>query len=183
MSFELVPAFEDFAADHPAGSMSHWMASVISSSPRDEGSMAATPRGSASNRYTPTSARSDGGSPASRRGGRRGPSPSSSATPNRCGSGPRLRRIWATGAAGSPSSVGPAPPPGQPRSARRTRCTPCLIRLSPRYMTKSSSPRNSQAISTQWARPRARPGEERDLEPPPGTVADRRQDLGACRRR
>ena len=29
----------------------------------------------------------------------------------------------------------------------------CCSRLSPRYMTKSSSPRKSRAISTQWARP------------------------------
>ena len=44
-------------------SISHWMASVISSSPRADGSIAATASWIVgSNRYTPTSARSDGGS-------------------------------------------------------------------------------------------------------------------------
>ena len=32
-------------------------------------------------------------------------------------------------------------------------CSPCSSMLSPRYMTKSSWPRNSRATRTQWANP------------------------------
>ena len=98
-----------------------------------------------SNRYTPTSARSDGGS---------------------AGFSTR-RTTWP-----SASSVGDAEPVrighllqqdlGRRRRRRRSRAASnadtnaarsCSSRLSPRYITKSSSPRNSRAISTQWARP------------------------------
>ena len=57
------PAGEQLGAHPVAGVISHWMASVISSSPRAEGAIARTASWIVgSNRYTPTRARSDGGS-------------------------------------------------------------------------------------------------------------------------
>ena len=56
----------------------------------------------------------------------------------------------------------------------------CWSMLSPRYMTKSSSPRKSRAISTQWARPERRVlGDVGDVDTEPGPVADRGPDLVA----
>ena len=60
----------------------------------------------------------------------------------------------------------------------------CCSMLSPRYMTKSSSPRKSRAISTQCASPSGRVLRDvGDLDAEPGAVADRGLDLGARRRR
>ena len=47
----------------------------------------------------------------------------------------------------------PRRPPGAASKASANSLTPWRRRLSPRYITKSSSPRKSPAISTQWARP------------------------------
>ena len=56
--------------------------------------------------------------------------------------------------------------------------SPCWSMLSPRYITKSSSPRKSRAISTQCARPERRVlAEVGDVGAPPGAVADRGHDL------
>ena len=76
--------------------ISRWIASVISSSPRALGTMVSmASKMRAENMYTPTSARSEGGCSgfSTRRTTR---SPSSSATPNRCGSGTRASRIIAS---------------------------------------------------------------------------------------
>ena len=66
------------------------------------------------------------------------------AIPKRCGSGTCLSRIWAAGGSAPARAVS---------NAATNAARSCSSRLSPRYMTKSSSPRKSRAISTQWARP------------------------------
>src|SRR5262245_36292048 len=66
-------------------------------------------------------------------------SPSSTATPNRSGSGTLARKICADGRWRSTCSTNDFSP------SSRT--------LSPRYMTNGSSPTNSSAVSTAWARP------------------------------
>ena len=129
------------------GRSSHWMASVISSSPRADGSIAAHRVVDRAGR-TGTRRRAPGptaGRPASRRAARRRRRRRASAMPKRCGSGTCLSRICAAG--------GSSPARGPPRRRATNAPRSCSSRLSPRYITKSSSPRKSRAMSTQWARP------------------------------
>ena len=67
------------------------------------------------------------------------PAPSSSATPNCRGSVTAVSKMCASGRDARNSSTTPAIPP--------------TMKLSPRYITKSSSPRNSRATSTACASP------------------------------
>ena len=116
------------------------MASVISSSPRPDGVSAATASCTAGvNRYTPTSARSLLGCSGFSSKPTSTPAPSSSATPNCRGSATEVSMIWASGLAARNSSTSAVIPP--------------TMKLSPRYMTKSSSPRNSLATRTACASP------------------------------
>ena len=107
------------------------------------------------------------------------PSSSSSATPNRCGSGTALSRIWAPGAGRRLVQGEGQGRAGRSASKRATKSLRlCSSRLSPRYMTKSSEPRKSRAIRTAWARPRgAGLREIGDLQAPRGAIPDRGLDL------
>ena len=78
------------------------------------------------------------------------PSASSVAMPKRCGSGTCFSRIWATG--------GSADGARRLERRRRTATRSCSSRLSPRYITKSSSPRNSRAIARSGRGRAVRPG-------------------------
>ena len=121
-------------------SMRSWMASVISSSLRKLGLMRLTDSKIAGlNRYTPTSARSLFGSFGFSMSRTTRPF-SSSATPNICGSGTCASRICAAGRSRWNSSTNGA--------------MPLLSRLSPRYITNGSWPRNPSLMSTACARPR-----------------------------
>ena len=80
---------------------SHWIASVISSSPRHDGASPATASCTAGvNRYTPTSARSLFGCCGFSSRPTSWPAPSSSATPNCRGSATEVSMMWASGLAG-----------------------------------------------------------------------------------
>ena len=119
--------------------MSHWIASVISSSPRHEGlSVSAASTIESSNRYTPTSARSLTNSFgfSTKRTTR---SPSSTATPNRSGSRTRARKICASGRVRSNSST--------------NRLSPSSSTLSPRYIRNGWPATKSRAVRTACARP------------------------------
>ena len=89
-------------------SSSHWIASVISSSPRADGGIARTASWiSGEKRYTPTSARSDGGSAGFSTSCTMSPCTSNAATPKLRGSSTCASRICATGGSRcSPSSGG-----------------------------------------------------------------------------
>ncbi len=146
--------------------MSHWIASVISYSPRHDGSsVSAASRIESSNRYTPTSARSltyDAGF-STRRTTR---SPSSTATPNRSGSGTCARKIWASGRVRSNSST--------------NRPSPSSSTLSPRYIRNGWPATKSRAVRTACARPERRLLlDVGDRESPRRAVSDRGADLVA----
>ena len=111
---------------------------------------------------------------------------SSSAMPKRCGSGTCFSRICADGRLGRRRAAS---------NAATNAARSCSSRLSPRYITKSSSPRKSLAISTQCASPsgaswgmkvisapEVRAVAERSHHLGPG-VADDHADLGDARRR
>jgi hypothetical protein len=120
--------------------MSHAIASVISSSFRHEGLSWATASWMAGvNMYTPTRARSLFGCWGFSSSPTTLPLSSSSATPNARGSVTRVSMICASGRVARNSSVSWVMPP--------------TMKLSPRYMTKSSSPRKSRATSTACASP------------------------------
>ena len=137
-------------------SISHWMASVISSSPRADGSMART----ASWMSGLEQVHADEGEVgrrhrrASRPAGR--PRRRRRARPRRSAAGRAPGTAGSAQAGGVVAAVeGRARRPGA-RSASNRSTNPasdCWSMLSPRYMTKSSSPRKSRAMSTQWARP------------------------------
>ncbi len=147
-------------------SMSHWMAWVISSSPRQEGSMRGRPRGSAGvKRYTPTRARSLLGC---------------FGFSSRLTTRPLVVELGDTERASGrgPGSAGSA---ASGRSARNSSTRPVMpptMKLSPRYITKSSSPRKSRAMRTAWARPSGCVlGDVGDVDTELGAVADGFPDL------
>src|SRR6185437_6078030 len=139
------------------------IASVISSSPRPDGARPATASCTAGvNRYTPTRARSLLGRCGFSSRPISWPAPSSSATPNCRGSSTAVSMIWASGLDARNSSTSPVMPP--------------TMKLSPRYITKSSSPRNSLATRTACASPRGCLPDVGHFQPERVARTDRRTD-------
>ncbi|CAM5470863.1 hypothetical protein SGLAM104S_08633 [Streptomyces glaucescens] len=114
---------------------------VGASSPRALLSTAATASWTAAvKKYTPTTARSLTGCSGFSTSRSTRPVPSTSATPKARGSATLCTTSWAAGR--------------RARNSAAMSSTPSESRLSPRYMTKSSSPRNSREMATQCASPR-----------------------------
>ena len=156
-------------------SISHWIASVISSSPRPDGSIARDRLVDVVVEQVHADERE-----VRRRIGGLLDEPEHLALPRRSrrrrtGAGPRRARA---------GSARPAPPRrsvARDVSKRSTNSVrPCWSMLSPRYMTKSSSPRKSRRDEHAVREPERRVLRDvGDLHAEPRAVADRSHDLGA----
>ena len=168
-------------------SMSHWMASVISSSPRGEGWMARTAWWMVwSKRYTPDQGQV----------GRRAPrlldqaddvadASSSSATPKRCGSGTRASRIWAdrgvVAAVEGRGRRGLAVGLEAVDERLDALADEVVAEVHDEVVVAEEVPGDQHAVGQSERRGLVQVG---DLEAPAGPVADRGHDLSRrCRRR
>ena len=155
-------------------SRSHWIASVISSSPRADGSIDATAS------WIVGVEQVDADEREVRRRVRRllDQVEHLAAVVDRgdpeLASGPRRGRAGSA----RPGASAPSRRPGASRTASTNSARPCWSMLSPRYITKSSSPRKSRAMQHAVGEAERRVlGDVRDAGAEARAVADRRDDL------